>query len=161
MSFCVKESVCGRANAYTNHDAVIYRMGKLPGQTESSSLADMRLWVPGARVSRALVSTAGQTQQSAGLPRQQMIDDVPVPSAWGKRSKVRDCRDSSSVQKKACHLERSSLRAKVGGNGVERPLASRGRRRCGASRHRLRPRDARGSSTPFPPTFARRELRSE
>ena len=34
--------------------------------------------------------------------------------------------------KKACHSERSSLRAKAGGNGVEEPLASCGRRRRGA-----------------------------
>ena len=32
-----------------------------------------------------------------------------------------------------CHSERRSLRVKAGGNGVEEPLASRGRRRFGAS----------------------------
>ena len=45
----------------------------------------------------------------------------------------------------SCHLERSFLQAEAGGNGVERPLASRGRRRRGVSvrvhaPHRLRPK---------------------
>ena len=58
--------------------------------------------------------------------------------------------------KKTCHSERSSLRATVGGNGVEEPLASRGRRRCGAScacvlRAAFARRKVRGFSTALRP----------
>ena len=89
-------------------------------------------------------------------------------NAWANRSCA--CQRGPSAAKrrieKTCHSERSSLRAKAGGNGVEEPLTfSSGE--GGAAHERAQssapppPTDARGSSTPFPPAFARRELRSE
>ena len=60
-----------------------------------------------------------ESEQWVGsLPDHLEFCSSPLQKLQGKRIEIWDCRDSDSVQK-TCHPERSSLRAKAGGNGAK------------------------------------------